>query len=179
MQRKMLFLKRAMKIKTNRMKRWKKPLGWFSRFVLFLSYSVVIGLLFSYLAPFVNPKFFWPIAFVGIVYPVLLILNIAFILYWFFRKPKIAIIPIISLLIGWGTLNKTVGFTTRNAEPIKDSTHLRVMSYNVHLFKGFGDDNKINTKKDILELFQDLDPDIICIQEFYTRKKGRMMLKLL
>lgn len=168
----MRYLKRVRKIKTNRMKRWKRHLGWFSRFVLFLNYAAVIGLLFSYLAPFVNPKSFWPIAFVGMAYPVLLIFNVAFILYWFFRKPKTALIPIVSLLIGWGTLNKTVGFLNKSSEPLEDSTHLRVMSYNVKLFKGYLDNKEINTKKDILKLFKDLEPDIICIQEFYTRKKG-------
>lgn len=154
------------------MKRWKRPLGGFSKFLLVLNCIAVIGLLFSYLAPVINPKSFWPIAFIGIAYPVLFLFNIAFVLYWFFRKPRISLIPIVSLLIGWGTLTKTVGFANESAESLKDSTHLRVMSYNVHLFKGYGENKKINTKKDILKIFSDLDPDVICIQEFYTRKKG-------
>jgi hypothetical protein len=93
------------------MKRWKRPLGWFSKFVLILNCIAIIGLLFSYLAPYVNPKSFWPIAFMGIAYPILLLVNIVFILYWLFRKPTAALISILSLLIGWNTLDKTVRFS--------------------------------------------------------------------
>ncbi len=159
------------------MKRWKRPLGWFSRFVLIINCIVIVALLFSYLAPYINPKSFWPIAFAGIAYPILLLLNIVFIVYWFFRKPTISLIPILSLLIGWTTLNKTVSFTGGNNSTAKDTSSLRIMSYNVHLFKGYKGDQEENTKTKILEIFKNVEPDIICIQEFYSKKKGKNDIK--
>jgi endonuclease/exonuclease/phosphatase family metal-dependent hydrolase len=159
------------------MKRWKRPLGWFSKCVFIINCIVIIALLFSYLAPYINPKSFWPIAFAGIAYPILLLVNIVFIVYWLFRKPTISLLSILSLLIGWTTLNKTVGFTRGNNITLKDTSSLRIMSYNVHLFKGYNGDQEENTKTKILEIFKDVEPDIICIQEFYTRQKGENDVK--
>jgi endonuclease/exonuclease/phosphatase family metal-dependent hydrolase len=153
------------------MKRWKRPLGWFSKVVFVLNCIAVIGLFFSYLAPFVNPKFFWPLAFVGIAYPILLLINIIFVFYWLLRKPKVALISVLSLLVGWSTLTKTVRLTKETDEEYR-SSFLRIMSYNVHLFKGYGDDEDLYTTNDIFKIFTEVDPDIICLQEFYTRKKG-------
>lgn len=46
------------------------------------------------------------------------------------------------------------------------------MTYNVHNFKRYGAKNDVSTKHEILELINDQQPDIIGIQEFYTRYKG-------
>ncbi|HLT41610.1 MAG TPA: endonuclease/exonuclease/phosphatase family protein [Sphingobacteriaceae bacterium] len=153
------------------MKRWKRPLGWFSKFVLVLNGIVILGLLLSYLAPYVDPKLFWPFAFIGIAYPILLLITVLFIAYWLFRKPKVALLSVLSLLIGWNSLTKTVQFGS-NVEEEQNSSFLRIMSYNVHLFKGYGTSSKVHTTQDILKIFKEVDPDIICIQKFYTRKKG-------
>lgn len=169
----MLYSKRAKEVKGNKMRRWRRPLSWFSKAVLVLNCIAVIILLFSYLAPFINPAFFWPIAFVGIAYPIVLLTNLIFIGYWLFRKPKLSLISIFFLLIGWNTIKTTVGFTKVNPTTQKDSASIRVMSYNVHLFRGYGEDKEKNTKAEILQIVKDIEPDVICMQEFYTRRKGK------
>lgn len=151
---------------------WKRPLGWFSRCVLFLNALAALLLLISYLAAFINPAQFWPIAFLGIAYPILLLVNFVFILCWLYRKPKFAFLSIIALAMGWNTFNKTIGFSENTDAVIKDSSALRIMSYNVHMFKGYDLNEETNTRAEILTVFKDVAPDIICLQEFYTRKKG-------
>src|SRR5690606_22790975 len=46
------------------------------------------------------------------------------------------------------------------------------MSYNVHNFKQFGDKNDQFTKDQILDIIRKEQPDVICFQEFFTRRKG-------
>ncbi len=152
--------------------RWKIALGWFSKIILFFNWIAISVLLISYLAGYINPSFFWPIAFIGIGYPILLVINFVFILYWLYRKPKIALFSIAAIFVGWSTFDKTIGFSEKIDVTVKDSSAIRIMSYNVHMFKG--EDLKIerNTKAEMLQLFQEVSPDIICFQEFYTRKKG-------
>lgn len=131
---------------------------------------VILVLLTCYLAPFISPEVFWPIALVGIAYPFLLIVNILFIVYWLYRKPMLSVFSVFALLLGWSTFSKTIGLASKKDSLVKDTASVRVMSYNVHLFKGV--DENVNTKNDILDIFKQVAPDVICIQEFYTRKKG-------
>lgn len=164
------------------MKYWKKPLGWFSKFVVLINFIAIIILLLSYLSPHLNPQIFWPIAFFGMAYPFLLFINCGFVIYWLYRKPPMAIMSIISILLGWSQLTSNIGFNLKTEPQINDSSSIRVMSYNVHLFKSFevkkGLDKKpdhinLSTKTEILQIFTDIKPDVICIQEFYSRKKGK------
>lgn len=148
----------------------KRSLGWFSKGILFLNAIVILVLLVCYLAPFISPQTFWPIALVGIAYPFLLIVNIIFIAYWLYRKPTLSVFSVFFLLLGWSTFSKTIGLASKRDNTVKDTASVRVMSYNVHLFRGV--DESVNTKNDILDIFKEVAPDIICIQEFYTRKKG-------
>jgi endonuclease/exonuclease/phosphatase family metal-dependent hydrolase len=46
------------------------------------------------------------------------------------------------------------------------------MTYNVHNFKQFGDKNDKFTKEQILNIIRNEQPDVICFQEFFSRKRG-------
>lgn len=49
----------------------------------------------------------------------------------------------------------------------KDSEHyLRMMTYNVHQFKKYGENNDVSTKDQIIKVIEDQNPDVICFQEF-------------
>src|SRR5690606_33950122 len=113
----------------------RKSLGFISKIILVINMIAVAFLLLSYLAPIVKPQSFWPIAFMGIAYPVFLAINILFVLFWLFRKPSIALLSFIAIVIGWSAINKNFGF---NAEPVlaekNDSSAIRVMSYNIQMF---------------------------------------------
>lgn len=152
--------------------RWKIALGWFSKIILFFNGIAILALFISYLAGFISPSFFWPIAFIGIGYPILLIINFVFVLYWLYRKPKIALLSILAIVLGWNTFGKTIGFSEKVDSTLKDSSVMRIMSYNVHMFKGEDLTIERNTKAEMLTLFEDVSPDIICLQEFYTRRDG-------
>lgn len=156
--------------------RWNKSLSWWSGFVLFLNFMAVFLILISYLAPFVHPKSVWIFAFFGMSYPFLLILNFLFILFWLFRKPKWTLVSLFAILLGWNTLNKTIGFSNEAIDLQKEDTAIRLMSYNVHLFKAL-DDEKKSIRKDFFSILEDVNPDVICLQKFYTQRKGRENIK--
>ncbi len=47
------------------------------------------------------------------------------------------------------------------------------MTYNVHNFKRYGAKNDVSTKHEILNIIRKEQPDIICFQEFYSRRHGQ------
>jgi len=156
----------------------KKGLTLFDRFILWLNYAAVITLLIGYLAPMVDPRTLWIIAFFGLAYPPVLLINIIFIVYWLFRKNAWALLSLIGILVGWKVLNNNIGFRTSATEVFStDSTHLRVMTYNVHDFKKYGEKNDVSTKHEILEIISHEQPDVIGIEEFYSRARGQYAMR--
>lgn len=151
---------------------WNKTLSWWSSTVLFINYIAAFLILISYLAPVVHPKSFWLIAFFGMAYPLLLIINFLFVLFWLFRKPKWSILSLLVILLGWNTLTRTIGFSNKTKDYQKEETALRLMSYNVHLFKALHDE-KVSTSKEFLTILEEVNPDVICLQKFYTQRKGK------
>jgi endonuclease/exonuclease/phosphatase family metal-dependent hydrolase len=151
----------------------KKKLTFIDRLFLWLNVLLCLALLLSYLAPFIDPRKNWVIAFFGLAYPPLLLANLLIIFYWLLRRSRYIYLSVVTILIGWNVLNNNIGIRLPDSksEPAGLKV-LRVMTYNVHNFKHYGAKNDISTKREILALIGEQRPDIIGIQEFYTRKTG-------
>lgn len=129
------------------------------------------------MAPVTDPRSFWPIAFFGLAYVPLLLVNFILFIYWLVRLSKYMIIPVLCIALGWGILRNNVGFRTRSAYSVAANA-VKVMTYNAHNFKPYGQNqNDPVTKMHILQLIANQNPDIIGIDEFYTRKRGEYALK--
>lgn len=152
----------------------KKDLGFFGKLILWFNYGLCLALLISYLAPYIDPREAWLIAFFGLAYPPLLLFNIILVLYWLLRGRLYFLLSVLTIAIGYQVLLNNIGFRSQT-DIAKSSLQnvLRVMTYNAHDFKRYGANNDISTKHEILELIAQNNPDIIGIQEFYTRKRGQ------
>jgi endonuclease/exonuclease/phosphatase family metal-dependent hydrolase len=146
----------------------------FSKFILTMNILAVCALLLSYLASYIDPEKFWVFSFFGLAYPAILVINILFIIYWLIRMPKLALISGFAILAGWNVIHNYIGFRESTAIMVPKSleSFLRVMTYNVHNFKQFGDKNDKFTKELILDIIRNEQPDVICFQEFFSRKRG-------
>ena len=155
----------------------RKSIGAINKFILILNGIAVFALLLSYLAPIVKPQFFWPIAFLGIAYPIFFVVNLLFVIFWFFRKIPFAFISLAALVIGWTALNKNIGFNEAVDDAAqRDTSTIRVMSYNVRMFHNDKGENALN-QDTIIELIRDVSPDVLCIQEFSSRTRGRFNIE--
>jgi endonuclease/exonuclease/phosphatase family metal-dependent hydrolase len=161
------------------MRRNKKNLSFFSKTLLAVNAVAVLLLLLAYLAPLVNPTKFWPIAFFGLAYPFVLLLNALFVVFWLFRKASYALPSLVVILLGWKFLSSFIGFRESTAIEVPKSSpeFIRVMTYNVHSFKKFGEANEESIKEQILNIIRREQPDVICFQEFFTRRKGTYHFK--
>lgn len=139
-----------------------------------LNTIAIVLLLLSYLSPYINPASLWPLAFFGLAYPFILLLNVLLVIFWLFRKPVYALASLTAILLGWNLLSSYVGFRESTAIEVPKSSpqFLRVMTYNVHSFKKFGSANEETIKNQILNIIRREQPDVICFQEFFTRQKG-------
>lgn len=132
---------------------------------------VVLLLLLSYLAVRVNPVTFWPLAFLGILYPYLLVADLIFIAYWLIFRRKRAWPGVVAILLGWGHLGDYVRFTARHEQPAKVTEPFKVMSYNVRLFDLYDWSHQPGTRQHILDLLAREKADILCLQEFLNEDR--------
>lgn len=148
--------------------------------MLAINFIVLGFLFFSYLSPYVNPRSFWPFAFFGIAYPFILFVNLLFVVYWLFRKTWLFAFSLVGILLGYENLRKNVGFANPISEEQKhqpDSGQIRILSYNVHSFRHHEKNSLVDAKEDMLKLVQAASPDVVCMQEFYTRNKGKYNIR--
>jgi len=127
-------------------------------------------LLFSYLSPLISPQEFWPLAFLGLTYLILLFINLFFCIYWVIRIKKYFFISAVSVIIGVNVLLNNIEFNSSPpASPGTRTAYLKLMTYNVHNFNGIDSHGKLPAYKPILKLVNLNQPDIIGFEEFYLK----------
>jgi endonuclease/exonuclease/phosphatase family metal-dependent hydrolase len=143
-----------------------------------IALMLVVFLILGSLAGNVDPRDNRLIPFFGLAYPYFLLLNVFMIAWWCIRRRWIfAVVTSLVILSGWSALQATFSFTGEHGDgPKANDSLIRMMTYNVHSFKPYEMDEGDDVKTKILQLIKDENPDIICLQEYYTRKKGAYAL---
>jgi endonuclease/exonuclease/phosphatase family metal-dependent hydrolase len=141
---------------------------------LLIGILLAIGLILGIMAGNYDPRKNVLIAFFGLAYPFFLFLNLLMIVFWLLRRQRIfALVTVLIIGCGWHSLIATVGLTGEAGEGPKPSADLvRMMTYNVHSFKPYGETSNESVKQQMLALVKNENPDIICFQEYYSRKRG-------
>ncbi|HEY0054524.1 MAG TPA: endonuclease/exonuclease/phosphatase family protein [Pedobacter sp.] len=158
----------------------KKKGSWLTKILFVLNIAAAGILILSYVAAFIPPTSFWPVSFIGLGYPFLLLINVVCAIFWLFKKPVYALVSFLTILVGWKFLVSTIGFREPTAIQVPKSSNdvLRVMTWNVHYFRTF--DNKEyekSIKSQMMDILRKEQPDILCIQEFFTRRSGEFNFK--
>jgi endonuclease/exonuclease/phosphatase family metal-dependent hydrolase len=146
----------------------------FDKLFLLIGLVLAVSLILGIMAGNSDPRKHILIAFFGLAYPFILLLNMLMVAFWLLRNRIIfGLLTLAVILCGWHALNATVGFIGEGgAGPKTDPGITRMMTYNVHSFKPYGEDNNESVKHQMLEVVAKEDPDIICFQEYYSRRKG-------
>lgn len=144
------------------------------KLVRFLAVVLALALLLGFMAGRFDPRNYQLIAFFGLAYPFILLLNMFMVIWWCIRKRWVfALSTIILILVGWQALTATVGISGEAGKgPKSNPEAFRMMTYNVHSFKPYGLENIESVKQQMLELIGKENPDVICFQEYFTRRKG-------
>lgn len=142
-------------------------MGLWTRLLFRINWIIVLATLVAYLSPYISPLSFWPISFFGLFYPIFLIANIVFILFWSFQNLKYSLLSVITLIFGWSHLNSFYNINSTNI--VKEAKTISIYSYNVMNARTAYDRNKEERKQNEVHYFNFLDTmsraDIICTQE--------------
>jgi endonuclease/exonuclease/phosphatase family metal-dependent hydrolase len=149
-------------------------LNGFDKLALGFNCLLAVSLFICYLAPFVNPANFWPVAFFSMAYIPILFINLVFLVGWLFRYQWMALISGICILLGIGFIPRAIGFHTDDFPLQKaSSTNIRMMTYNVYDFLNQEEDNHDNTNRQIYQILREQQPDIVNMQEYFVHNSDR------
>jgi endonuclease/exonuclease/phosphatase family metal-dependent hydrolase len=144
---------------------------YFKNILLGINAFFAFLLLVSYLASYVSPLKFYPIAFLGLIYPFLLLFNLIFIPVWVFRKSKYFLISTLSIAIGWNYLTGFFQISNKNIPKKNESQMIKVLSYNVRIFDLWEWSAVKKTSSRIFSFIRKSKFDIVCLQEFYSKNE--------
>lgn len=138
-----------------------------------LNICAVFFLLLSYLAAFVSPAgSFWWLQLIALTYGFLLLLNLAFVLFWILLRRKIFWMSTIAIVIGYSKIFSIVEPRfAKSEDPVKDSAAvfpIKVMSFNVRLFDLYNWFHTNETRDRIFDFLKKESADIVCFQEYYS-----------
>lgn len=99
----------------------------------------------------------------GLFFPVLLILNLFFLLFWLLVYRRYALLPILILIVCWNSIQTYCPINGFSGDVPEDA--IKVLSYNTRAF-GEKQPHTKDKPNEVLEYLRNCDADIICLQEY-------------
>lgn len=130
------------------------------RFITVLLFLVSLALFYSV---YISPEFFPYVGLITLTIPLLLLINGLFFILLLLARRKLAIVPLLAIIIGW----KFIGITYQFPKKADDQEGLSVLSYNVALFAYDKNGDWRENNKNVIKWLQENPSDIKCFQEFY------------
>lgn len=133
-----------------------------------LNIIALIILLLSCLAAYINPNLVWQLSFIGFAFPVVLVINVLFVLVWIIKRKRFGLIPLFAIVLTWKFIHSTfaLNFSAENKEQ-----GLKLMTWNVKCFDLYNWSNNLNTRGKMMAVIKKQNPDVLCLQEFYTNNQ--------
>ena len=142
-----------------------------SKIVFIINSLVAFLLLTSYILPYIPPKSFATLSVLSLGVPLLIILNVIFLIYWLLRVKKQLLLSLVVLLLGWNYINSMYKFSSSSDN--KDDANFTVMSFNVRLFNKYDWLKDKTVKDNIIDFVKKEQPDVLCLQEYPRSEQVR------
>ena len=127
---------------------------------LLVNLFVGAGFLLCAYSQFLSPVAHPVLSCAGLFFPFFLLLDVLFVVFWFFVRWKFCLFPLLFLLAGWGSVRAYIPWGDKE-EPAGKET-LKFLTYNVMGMPA----EKGDTLNPIVEYIRKSDADVVCLQEY-------------
>ncbi|MCX6187617.1 MAG: endonuclease/exonuclease/phosphatase family protein [Bacteroidetes bacterium] len=134
-----------------------------NKVVFIFNIIALIALIGSYLATYISPALWWQIAFLGLAFPFVFIINVCFALFWLFQWDIRIWYAIGTFVLGSIHIYHSIQFGTQKTE--QQTNRINVVTFNTHNF-GVYEKNGEYDSSVFFNALRDIKPDIMCFQEF-------------
>ena len=121
--------------------------------------TIILMLLVGY-SDMVSPVSHPLLANIGLLFPVVLFANAAFLVFWLICKWRYSLIPLLGFLFAYVPVRKYMPLNVSREHPAEA---IKVLSYNVLAFGDAGQPK--DDSNEIVQYLLEVDADIVCLQE--------------
>lgn len=146
-------------------------IGKFVSYLILGVNALFVGMLIlSAYSPYLNPRVNPLSSSLGLAFPIFLVINLCFIIFWAFINYRYALLPLIGFLVCIPQIRTYIPFNS-TTKTIPEGS-IKLLSYNVMSFSNL---EKKNGKNPVLSYLVNSDADIICLQEFSTTTNKKFL----
>ncbi|MVT44256.1 hypothetical protein GO495_26915 [Chitinophaga oryziterrae] len=145
----------------------------FKRRALYYAHVLIaFTLILSSWLPHINPQSIWLSGVIGLLFPLCWCLNFLFIILWIIYKERFLWIGVFALALSSPSLYVSVGLHPGSGIAAEGRKQFTVMTFNSSSMglKNYKED--ISIKNNIYYTIKESQPDILCLQEFYTNNRS-------
>jgi hypothetical protein len=136
--------------------------------LLSLSFSCLHALIV-----FLNPQHWWFVAVLGLAFPFLLVLIIAFLIFWLIFRSRWTYLPLAVLLLAFTNIRALVGINYfSDFKKEKDRNSLRILYWNVMWFdeQTKADKTQKARRKEMMDFIVEQEADVIVLPGISRRE---------
>lgn len=145
----------------------RKKKSYFNKFAYFINSIFALLLLIAYVFPYIKPEHLGSFSGISLLTPVLILINIGFLIYWIIGLNRTFLLSFVVLLIGLPNLSRFYKLAGKKNILTDD---IKIMSYNVRMFNEYKWTEKDSIKEKVNKLIEHKLPDILCIQEYASNQ---------
>lgn len=123
---------------------------------------VIIAMNFCVYTSYFHPTYHPNVSFFGLAFPIFLILDICFIVFWLIFKWRFVLIPIVGILF---CIKSAYTYCPMNMKKDVPEGCIKVMSYNVSHFGNYHKDDGPFEENAVANYILNSGADLVCIQE--------------
>ena len=139
-------------------------------FIIYFNIFLALLLLLSGYSAYINPNYLANFSFISFAYPIFLLMNIIMLFLWllFFKKKRFMYISGAAILMTWSSFGGL--FNYANASNTEED--FSILTWNVKNFDLYNWSKNEETHEKMMAFLEEQQPDILCLQEFYTESVG-------
>lgn len=132
--------------------------------IRWINVSFILITFLCYLAPYVSPINFWPLAFLSLLFPWLLLVHLLFIIFWLSVRQRYFLFSLGCLLLGLGHVKSLIGLHFGSVQATSQT--ISVVTFNGHSMKSYFHNRSAVDAEELGGIFNGKKADILCFQEF-------------
>lgn len=137
--------------------------------ILWVNYIFIVLLLLTNLSPVVAPDLFWPISILGLSFPLLVIINFLFFIFWLLLWKRYLFYSALVIILSYSLIFDHFQINTDKVASSLESSTFTVFTYNAQNLSN--NNMSIGDKlirSNIVDFAAVQNADILCFQEFQT-----------
>ena len=153
-----------------------RKLNWVLKIIFFINMILGLGLVLTNFSSSFEPESSSYGYILGLTYPLFLLINIGFVIFWLYHKKLHVIFSMVIILSGYSNVSRLIAINF--SSPKTPDSDFKIMTFNVRLLNQYEWLDIPDIDDQIFETIQSESPDIVAFQEFiYSKKNNKNYLK--